>query len=151
MNNIQALVQIMAWCRPGDKPLSEPMMVSLLTHVCVTRSQWLEQWWPNSLTPICVTRPQCGTFLLSWIHLNPSMICNYTPNKMLDEIMSIHKHPLLKFGMDRSFYSTLYWSCDYLSMSALKLIHAERPYTCICVLSCRMLPISMRVTQNYIT
>ena len=25
--NIPALVQIMAWCRTGDKPLSEPMMV----------------------------------------------------------------------------------------------------------------------------
>ena len=32
INNIPALVQIMAWRRPGDKPLSEPMMVSLLTH-----------------------------------------------------------------------------------------------------------------------
>ena len=30
INNIPALVQIMAWHRPGDKPLSEPMMVSLL-------------------------------------------------------------------------------------------------------------------------
>ena len=28
INNIPALVQIMAWRRPGDKPLSEPMMVS---------------------------------------------------------------------------------------------------------------------------
>ena len=27
INNIPALVQKMAWCRPGDKPLSEPMMV----------------------------------------------------------------------------------------------------------------------------
>ena len=26
VNNILALVQIMAWHRPGDKPLSEPMM-----------------------------------------------------------------------------------------------------------------------------
>ena len=25
-NNIQALVQIMAWGRPGDNPLSEPML-----------------------------------------------------------------------------------------------------------------------------
>ena len=33
INNIQALVQIMAWRRPGDKPLSEPMMVNLLTHI----------------------------------------------------------------------------------------------------------------------
>ena len=35
----QALVQIMAWCRSGDKPLSKPMMVILLTHICVTRPQ----------------------------------------------------------------------------------------------------------------
>ena len=26
INNSPALVQIMAWCRPGDKPLSEPVM-----------------------------------------------------------------------------------------------------------------------------
>ena len=50
INNIPSLVQIMAWCRPGDKPLSEPMMVSSLTHICVTRSQWVksqvQQKWP---------------------------------------------------------------------------------------------------------
>ena len=40
-NNIPALVQIMAWRRPGDKPLSEPMMDSLPTHICVTRPQWV--------------------------------------------------------------------------------------------------------------
>ena len=39
INNIPALVQIMAWRRPGDKPLSDPMMVCLLTHICVTRPQ----------------------------------------------------------------------------------------------------------------
>ena len=39
INNIPALVQIMAWRRPGDKPLSEPMMVSLLMYICVTRPQ----------------------------------------------------------------------------------------------------------------
>ena len=42
INNIPALVQIMAWRRPGDKPLSEPMMVRLLTHICVTRPQWVK-------------------------------------------------------------------------------------------------------------
>ena len=41
-NNILALVQIMAWRRPGDKPLSEPMMVNLLRHICVTRPQWVK-------------------------------------------------------------------------------------------------------------
>ena len=38
INNIPSLVQIMAWCRPGDKPLSEPMMVSLLMHMCHSAS-----------------------------------------------------------------------------------------------------------------
>ena len=41
INNIPSLVQIMAWRRPGDKPLSETMMVSLLMHICVTRPQWV--------------------------------------------------------------------------------------------------------------
>ena len=41
INNIPVLVHIMAWRRPGDKPLSEPMMVRLPTHICVTRPQWV--------------------------------------------------------------------------------------------------------------
>ena len=41
IHNIPWLVQIMAWCRPGDKPLSEPMMVRLQTHICITRPQWV--------------------------------------------------------------------------------------------------------------
>ena len=38
INHIPALVQIMAWRRPGDKRLSEPMMVSLLTHIYMRHS-----------------------------------------------------------------------------------------------------------------
>ena len=41
INNITALVQIMAWRRPGDKPLSEPMLIFVPTHICVTRPQWV--------------------------------------------------------------------------------------------------------------
>ena len=33
INNIPGLIQIMAWCQPGDNPLSEPMMVKLLRHI----------------------------------------------------------------------------------------------------------------------
>ena len=43
INIIPALVQIMAWRRSGDKPLSEPMMVSLPTHICVIRPQWVNR------------------------------------------------------------------------------------------------------------
>ena len=42
INNISALVQILDCRRPGDKPLSEPMMVNLPTHICVTRPQWVK-------------------------------------------------------------------------------------------------------------
>ena len=41
INNIPALVQIMAWGWPGNKPMSEPMMVSLLMHICITLPQWV--------------------------------------------------------------------------------------------------------------
>ena len=32
----------MAWCRPGDKPLSDPLMVIVVTHICVTWPQWVK-------------------------------------------------------------------------------------------------------------
>ena len=42
INNITVLVQITTWCWPGDKPLSEPMMVSLLTHICFAQPHWVK-------------------------------------------------------------------------------------------------------------
>ena len=44
IDNISALVLIMAWHRPGDKLLSEPMLVRSLTHICVTRPQWVNTY-----------------------------------------------------------------------------------------------------------
>ena len=44
ISNIPVLFYIMAWHRPGDRPLSEPMIVRLPTHVCITRSQWVNRW-----------------------------------------------------------------------------------------------------------
>ena len=38
--NIPALVPKMVWRQPGDRPWSEPMMIILLTHICVIRPQW---------------------------------------------------------------------------------------------------------------
>ena len=43
INNIPALVQIMAWCHSGNKPISEPMMVILPTHICVAPPQWVKR------------------------------------------------------------------------------------------------------------
>ena len=41
IDNIPALVQIMAWHQPGDKVLSEAIMVRSQTHICVPRPQWV--------------------------------------------------------------------------------------------------------------
>ena len=43
VGNIPSFVQIMAWSRPGDKPLSEPMMIGLPMHICVTQPQWVKR------------------------------------------------------------------------------------------------------------
>ena len=49
INNIPSLVQIMAWRQSGDKPLSGPMMISFPTHICVSRPQWVNQFFEGSL------------------------------------------------------------------------------------------------------
>ena len=43
INNIPALVEIIARPQPGNKPLSESMMIILLSHICVIRPQWVKQ------------------------------------------------------------------------------------------------------------
>ena len=55
INNTPAFVQIMAWRRPGDKPLSEPMMVGLLTHICVTRPRVWQKKNPRLFSDISLT------------------------------------------------------------------------------------------------
>ena len=42
----------MAWRRPGDKPLSEPMLVNLPTQICVTRPQWVNKMGSETITII---------------------------------------------------------------------------------------------------
>ena len=42
INNSPSLVQVMAWRLPDDKPLCEPIMDTSLTHICVTRPQWVK-------------------------------------------------------------------------------------------------------------
>ena len=49
ISNIPALVQIMVWRQQCEKPLSEPMMVSLLAHIYITRPQWVKTYQKASL------------------------------------------------------------------------------------------------------
>ena len=58
INNIPTLVQVMAWRLPGDKPLSEPVMVKVPTHICITRPQCVKE---ENFT----LRVDCFTLLLA--------------------------------------------------------------------------------------
>ena len=69
INNIPALVQLMAWRRSGDKPLSDPMMISLLTHICVTRPQWVILRHTQPKICYVITHP-CHKFNGGWAKLS---------------------------------------------------------------------------------
>ena len=66
INKIPALVQIMAWHRPVAKPLPEPMMVSLPTHICITWPQWVKDVCSRTITCVIYFCLKC---LQIWKHL----------------------------------------------------------------------------------
>ena len=71
INSTAALVQIMVWCRPGDKPLSDPVMVRLLAHICVTRPQWVKAVWifrPHIILHTDSPWSQQGSVCSRWRH-----------------------------------------------------------------------------------
>ena len=77
IDNILALAHMMAWSRPGDNPLSEPVMFSLLTQKCVIRPHWVNAiYWPQFVQFNCspctyfphiyYTCITCGTKILKY-------------------------------------------------------------------------------------
>ena len=79
INNIPSLVQIMVWCRPGKKPLSESMMVSLPMHICVTRPQWVN----GLIIPVLVAMPWNWLWLLFYIWLSCILNIQFIYNEII--------------------------------------------------------------------
>ena len=48
IDNKSTLVQVMAWCRTGDKPLPKPMLPSSLTHICGNRGDRVNKRGPRN-------------------------------------------------------------------------------------------------------
>ena len=102
INNIPALVQIMAWRWPGDKPLSEPMMVSLPTHICVTRPQWVKAmsyplaWWDSCILNLDKTSifGDFNHWTLVMLRLNISRAINNPLCAVLNKRVSQMRAPL---------------------------------------------------------
>ena len=69
----------MAWRGPGDKPLSEPMMVTLLRHICITRPQWVNKYFELACIKQ-ITIYDCITVCTQpGIHPNYKAILKMTP------------------------------------------------------------------------
>ena len=89
INNIVSLVQIMTWRRSGDKPLSEPMIISLLTHICTTRIRC--SW--------CSADRLCSNYIwvinnvianYSVIYLRGLTVCNFSFHRL----KTFFRHPI---------------------------------------------------------
>ena len=113
INNNPALFQIMALRRLGDKPLSEPMMVRLPTHICVTRPHWVKKLsliysihtihsfsfvspvdqrnfnYQNLSQLLCSSLYQ-GPFYSHGLTLIPAWISNHMPSKAWDKITKVY-------------------------------------------------------------
>ena len=76
VNSIPALVQIMAWRRPGAKPVSESMMVSLLTHIYASPGLdelncWVWKWRVREMCRQWFWWPvECATWVVTWTRVD---------------------------------------------------------------------------------
>ena len=126
IHNIPELVQIMAWWRSGNKPLSEPTMISLLMHICVNWPRWVNGMcnginrgiYPERPTPRAVLNAKWS---LTVVKIN--MICEDSDSKIrwfvyfgsLQRRKPIHQQSYL-------FDAKLYvWICKYYIMSLMPL------------------------------
>ena len=101
INNTVVLVQIMAWRRPGDKPLSEPMMISFMAHICVTGSQRVDQGWPGFRTYLRNIEGNDFTLLYKF----SALVCFY----YIDVIMTTMASQITILTV---VYSTVYSDAD---------------------------------------
>ena len=104
----------MAWWRPGDEPLSEPMVVISFTHICVTRLQWVNDFiwldlrmdetlvWNLILViflryslrnvkklVVYFFRPRCVYFSTSVCSINSTSSGKYQSNKMFGDLWDL--------------------------------------------------------------
>ena len=96
----------MPWCRPGANPLSEPMVASLQTHICITQSQWVKKgdiilllvatMYTNWSLSLCIS-PHLGkrfTQILIAMNLDSKILSQYIHAFLLDmyNYLSFYHH-----------------------------------------------------------
>ena len=127
----------MAWYCPGDKPLSEPMMVRLPTHILVTRPQWVKH-------PGCESATDYGMSIYWTLIYHESALSSDDPLDFLQQ--SHHLSPsdtdqlaILKNCNDR----TSFWIIGCLNIldarnqcRVFHLLPTSVYVRCLCIYSC---------------
>ena len=101
INNIPTLVQTMACFRPGDKPLIEPMMVSLLMHICVTWPQWIKSIYGSLWSRRVTNNTHISRITTVFINILPF----YTPKTDTSNWLSLSQPKMMMAP-----YETIRWS-----------------------------------------
>ena len=90
----------MAWRRPGNKPLSESMIVRLPTHKCVTRPQWVKgNRHINAHLVILINIITITTYVTIWKRLTAGLSTLIMANLHQETYICLHS---------LSFWSTTY-------------------------------------------
>ena len=84
INTIAALVKIMAWCRPGAKPLSEPIIVYL--RIYSSRLWWLVY---IQFTVQCLNDDRCFGHKVMVPFGNKSKHCDLAPTAVIDSLLKL--------------------------------------------------------------
>ena len=119
INNNPVLFQIMAWRRPGNKPLSEPMMVCSLTHICVTRLQWVKYNFMDE------NAMKIWKLEISWImHMVHAMLC-FRDHSGMGSVNEKRRYVVTSFPVGLA--QTQNDPCVWLWYFAFEFPHRHRP------------------------
>ena len=113
VNNIPALAKIMAWRRPSDKSLSEPIMVSFLTHICTPHHKWVEWYLINKANYTALVE---YNFNKSIIILKKNLFgCRWPGTVSLDDFCKLgHEKALLMFMYETGTQAFKIWCRGFL-------------------------------------
>ena len=112
INNIPALVQIMAWHRPGIKPVSKPVMVDLLMNICVTQTQWVKHILPTIGVNRLSWRIHMIEFPLQRIH-NTRFGCFFVVS--LNRLLNSYSFNILRPGQNGCHFQDDIFKCIFLN------------------------------------
>ena len=81
IDNIPALVQMMAWCQPGEKHYWSRKPLIIGAWYCEAKGHYLNQCWPISWTPLCR-----DITIELWMY---AKICWINPSSMTGDLLVI--------------------------------------------------------------